>query len=309
MESFQIVFVNVLITLFYIFPGFIIRKMNKASSDHLPTLSAILVYIGTPFLLLSAFMSLEFSWEMIASMGWFFLFTILTQALFMLLLVFIFRKKSQNKKFRVMTIGSIAGNVGFFGMPVLRSLFPDKPEVACYCAMFMLTMNILIFTVGVFCLTGERKYMSFKTALLNPTTFGFAIAFPVYLLGIGKFFPPVLANACSTIGSMTTPLCMFILGIRLASAPLSRIFSSLYVYATAALKLLVFPIFCYAIVYFLPFSDVFKTAILILSGMPCAAVLLSLSEMHRSESELSANCLLVSTVLSFLTVPILTLLL
>ena len=130
MESFQIVFVNVLITLFYIFPGFILRKMNKASSEHLPSLSAVLVYIGTPFLLLSAFMSLEFSWEMIVSMGWFFLFTILTQALFMLLLFFIFRKKSQNKKFRVMTIGSIAGNVGFFGMPVLRSLFPDKPEVA-----------------------------------------------------------------------------------------------------------------------------------------------------------------------------------
>ena len=125
MESFQIVFVNVLITLFYIFPGFILRKMNKASSEHLPSLSAVLVYIGTPFLLLSAFMSLEFSWEMIVSMGWFFLFTILTQALFMLLLFFIFRKKSQNKKFRVMTIGSIAGNVGFFGMPVLRSLFPD----------------------------------------------------------------------------------------------------------------------------------------------------------------------------------------
>jgi predicted permease len=54
---------------------------------------------------------------------------------------------------------------------------------------------------------------------------------------------------------------------------------------------------------------VFKTSVLILSGMPCAAVLLSLAEMHKSESELSANCLLVSTVLSFLTVPLLTLLL
>lgn len=309
MESFQIVLVNVLITLFYIIPGFILRKMKKASSEHLPTLSAVLVYIGTPFLLLSAFMSLEFSVEMLVSMAWFFLFTIIAQALFMLLLYFLFRHRRSNRKFRVMTIGSIAGNVGFFGMPVLRSLFPDKPEVACYCAMFMLTMNILIFTVGVFCLTGEKKYMSLKTALLNPTTFGFAIAFPVFLFGLGEYFPPVLANACSTIGAMTTPLCMFILGIRLASAPLTRIFRSPYVYATAALKLLIFPVFCYAAVYFLPVSEVFKTSVLILSGMPCAAVLLSLAEMHRSESELSANCLLVSTVLSFLTVPLLTLLL
>ena len=67
MNSFQIALINVLITLFYILPGFIIRKMNKASSDHLPTLSAVLVYIGTPFLLLKAFMRLEFSWETLAS--------------------------------------------------------------------------------------------------------------------------------------------------------------------------------------------------------------------------------------------------
>ena len=91
MNSFQIALINVLITLFYILPGFIIRKMNKASSDHLPTLSAVLVYIGTPFLLLKAFMRLEFSWETLASMGWFFLVTILTQAIFMLLLFFLFR--------------------------------------------------------------------------------------------------------------------------------------------------------------------------------------------------------------------------
>ena len=309
MSSFQIVLVNVLITLFYIIPGYILRKMKKASPDHLPTLSAVLVYIGTPFLLLSAFMSLEFSPAMLASMGWFFLVTFATQALFMLLLHFIFRKKSKNTKFRVLSIGSIAGNVGFFGMPVLRALFPDKPEVACYCAIFMLTMNILIFTVGVFCLTGEKKYMSLRAALVNPTALGFVIALPVYLFGLGKYFPAVVSNACSTIGAMTTPLCMFILGIRLASAPLKRIFSSIYVYATAALKLLVFPVFCYAAVYFLPFSDVFKTAVMILSGMPCAAVLLSLAEMHKSETEMSANCLLVSTVCSFLTVPLLTLLL
>lgn len=308
-NSFQIVLVNVLITLFYILPGFILRKMNKASAEHLPTLSAILVYIGTPFLLLSAFMSLEFSTEMLASMGWFFLITIAAQALFMILLHLIFRRRSGNRKFRVMTIGSIAGNVGFFGMPVLRALFPNQPEVACYCAIFMLTMNILIFTVGVFCLTGEKRYMSLKTALLNPTTFGFAIALPVYVLGLGAHFPAALTNACSVIGSMTTPLCMFILGIRLASAPLKRIFSSPYVYATAALKLLVFPLFCFAIVYFLPFSEAFKASAIILAGMPCAAVLLSLAEMHKSESELSANCLLMSTVCSFLTVPLLTLLL
>ena len=309
MESFQIAFVNVLITLFYIVPGFVIRKMNKASSEHLPTLSAVLVYIGGPFLVVSAFMSLDFSWEMTWNMVWFFLFTLVTQALFMLLLYGLLHKRMKDSKYRVMTIGSVVGNVGFFGIPILRALFPENPELACYSTTFTLSMNILIFTVGVFCLTGNKRYMSMKAAICNPTVFSLLIALPIYLFDLKQFFPAPLTNAISTVGAMTAPLCMFILGIRLASAPLKRIFSRPIVYVTAALKLLVFPLFCYALVYFLPVSDVFKAGVLILSGMPCASILLSLAEMHKSETEISANCLLVSTLSCFLTIPLLTLLL
>ena len=309
MDSFQIAFVNVLITLFYMLPGYAIRKMGRANPDHLPILSAVLIYIGTPFLEVSAFMSLEFSLEMTMSMLWFFLVTFATQALFMVLLRMLMRKRAEENRFRVMTIGSVVGNVGFFGMPILRALFPGNPEVACFSAMFMLSMNVLIFTVGVYCLTGEKKYISLRSAFFNPTVFGFVIAFPIYLFGLGRYFPEVLRGAISTVGGLTTPLCMFVLGIRLASAPVKRIFSSLSVYATSLLKLLVFPVFCYAAVYFLPFSEAFKAGVLILSGMPCAAVLLSLAEMHRKETEMSANCLFVSTLLSFLTIPLLTLLL
>lgn len=309
MESFQIAFVNVLITLFYLVPGFIVRKMGKVSQDHLSTLSAVLVYIGNPFLCVSAFMSLDFSVEMTLNMLWFFLATLLLQSLFMLVLYAILRKKEQESKYRVLTIGSVVGNVGFFGIPILRALYPANPELACYSTVFTLSMNILIFTVGVFCLTGDKKYMSIKSAIFNPTVFSILIAFPVYLFGLKQYFPDVLSNAITTVGAMTTPLCMFILGIRLASAPLKRIFSRPIVYATAALKLLVFPLFCYALVYFLPFSDIFKAGILVLAGMPCASVLLSMAEIHKSETEMAANCQLVSTLLCFLTIPLLTLLL
>ncbi|MBQ9760723.1 MAG: AEC family transporter [Clostridia bacterium] len=309
MQSFQIALVNVLITLFYLVPGYIVRKMGKVSPEHLPTLSAVLVYIGNPFLCVSAFMSLDFSVAMTLNMLWFFLATLILQSLFMLLLYAILRKREKESKFRVLTIGSVVGNVGFFGIPILRALYPANPELACYSTVFTLSMNILIFTVGVFCLTGDKKYMSLKSAIFNPTVFSILIAFPVYLFGLKNYFPAALTNAINTVGAMTTPLCMFILGIRLASAPLKRIFSRPIVYVTAALKLLAFPLFCYAMVYFLPVSDIFKAGILVLTGMPCASVLLSMAEIHKSETEMAANCQLVSTLLCFLTIPILTLLL
>lgn len=309
MQSFQIALINVLITLFYMVPGYIVCKMKKAKPEHLSTLSAVLVYIGNPFLCVSAFMSLDFSVMQTLNMLWFFLATLAMQMLFMLLLYAVLRRREQESRYRVLTIGSVVGNVGFFGIPILRALFPENPELACYSTVFTLSMNILIFTVGVFCLTGDKKYMSLRSAIFNPTVFSFLIAFPVYLFGLKAYFPDALSNAIHTVGAMTAPLCMFILGIRLASSPLKRIFSRPIVYATAALKLLAFPLFCYALVYFLPVSEVFKAGILVLSGMPCASVLLSMAEIHRSETEMAANCQLVSTLLCFLTIPVLTLLL
>ena len=55
MSTFMIALTNVLVMLACIVPGFVLCKCKKAFADHIPTVSAILVYIGTPFLELSAF--------------------------------------------------------------------------------------------------------------------------------------------------------------------------------------------------------------------------------------------------------------
>jgi len=102
---------------------------------------------------------------------------------------------------------------------------------------------------------------------------------------------------------------MLILGIRLATVSLKKILTRPLVYAISFSKMVVYPLFCYALVYFLPLSFPFKASMLILSSVPCASVILNLAELHRSETELAANCVLVSTLMCFLTIPVLTLLL
>ena len=80
---FVIALTNVLVTLFYLVPGVILKKMGKAKEAHLSTLSAILVYVGTPFLEISSFMAMDFSWDGVKNMGIFFLATFLLQIAFM----------------------------------------------------------------------------------------------------------------------------------------------------------------------------------------------------------------------------------
>lgn len=307
--GFEIALSNVLATLFFIIPGFTICKMNKALPSHLPTLSAVLIYIGTPFLEIHMFLQLEYTIENAKNMLMFFLFALLLQASFIMLIYFIISRRHADAKYRILSIASVMGNVGFFGLPLMTALFPDNPEIPCYVAMYMVAMNLLVFTMGSFCITGERKYISVRSALFNPTTFGLLFALPIYFLGLGRFIPTVFAEAIGKIGSMTTPLCMFILGIRLASTNLKNIISKPMVFLIALMKLLVFPLFCFSVLYFIPLDYSFKACLVVLSGTPCAAIIQSLSEMYGKEAELAANCIMVTTLLCFMTLPLFTLIL
>lgn len=307
--SFQIALSNVLMTLLYIVPGFILCKIKKAVAEHLSTMSAVLIYVCSPCMIINAFMQLQFSWEGLGKMGLFFGVTLLLQIAFMLILYCVFRKKYADSKYRILTIGAVLGNVGFFGLPVVKAILPDFPEVACYSSVYVLSMNMLVFTMGVFCLTNNKKFMSVKSALLNPATFSVLVALPLYIFGVKQYLPQILTKGIALLGDVTTPLCMIILGVRLATVSFKKLFTRPIIYLTCALKLIVFPLFCYLAMYFIPLDFAIKASVLILSSVPCASVILNLAEMHRSETELAANSVLVSTLLCFLTIPVLVLLL
>ncbi len=304
---------NVLITLLYAAPGFALCKAKKVSADHLSTLSVVLVYICGPCMIINSFLKMEFSWPTLGEMGLFFVITFVLQSVFIGVMWLILRKKFDDCRYRVLTIGAAMGNVGFFGMPIISAILPDCPEATCYSAVYVFSMNILTFTVGTFCLTGDKKYMSLKGVFINPTTFGVVVAIPLYIFGVGELLEnngfSILTSAIELVGKMTTPLCMIILGIRLATVSFSRLFMRPLVYLTCLLKLIVFPLFCYLAVYFLPLTFAFKASILILSSAPCASVILNLAEMHAGETELAANSVLLSTLMCFITIPLLVLIL
>lgn len=307
--AFNIVLNQVLITLAFIIPGFILCKIKKATAEHLPTLSAVLVYICSPCMVINAFMSLPFSWHDFGLMMLFFAVTLVLQIAFMAVLYLVFRKRYHDPKYRVLTIGAVLGNVGFFGLPVVRAVMPEAPIATCYSSVFVISMNLLVFTMGIFCLTGDKKHMQLKNAFWNPTFMSFVVALPLYLFGVKAYLPTILCDAVKLVGDMTTPLCMIILGVRLATVSFKKLFSRPVVYLTCALKLIVFPLFCYACIYFVPVPASFKASILILCSVPCASVILNMAEMYHGERELAANTVLLSTLMCFLTIPVLTLLL
>lgn len=306
--EFTLTLTNVLVTLFYIIPGYVIRKLNLADDKHLDIASSILIFAGSPFLIISSFMNITFSWKLVGNMVAFFVVSLFVQAIFMYFVFLAIRKKFEIVRYRLLSVGSGLGNIGFFGLPILKMLLPDNPEALCYACMYMISMNLLIFTFARYCVTGDKRFMSVKQALVTPNMIGFYVSLPIFIFGLQSVIPDTLKNAVNTLCNMTTPLCMIILGIRLASSPLKNVFTDPLAYIATVLKLLVFPLFAFLFGRILPFSDVFKQALLILSAAPCGSMVLSVAELHHHDMDTAAHILLMSTLLCFLTIPLLMLL-
>jgi predicted permease len=305
--GFTIVLGCVLSMMAFMAMGYAMAKAKLAKVEHSRTLSAFLVYCATPGMIISSFQTMYFTPEDGKKLLLFFLVSLAVQLIMYGAMVLILGKRLEKGKFRILTIGSFMGNVGFFGRPLVEALFPDQPIVACYSMMFATSMNLLIFTIGEFMISRDRKYITIKRAFINPTILAVMVAIPLYLLRIK--LPSGIQSIMLTLREMSAPICMFVLGVRLASMDLKDVFGQPIAYLGSALKLIAFPLLAYAIVYFMPwFDSTFKITLLITTGTPCAAVMLSLAELHDCEQKNAACTLLVSTILCIITLPLLALL-
>ena len=284
--EFTVTLYNVLIMFFYMIPAYILIKVGKAEPPHAKTVSAILLYISFPCMVVNSFQSLVFDWDILAKIFIFFLITLVIMIICIVVCFLILRKKYDESKYRILTIASAFGNVGFLGTPIISGLFPNSPIVVCYSSIYTTSMTIMSFTIGVYALTANKQFMSLFSALYNQGTISLAFSVIIYLAE--WMFPKILGDAVNLL----------------------HLFKRPFVYIACFIKLFIFPLVSYFLVYFIPFFDnEFKSSIFILSGAPCAALILSLAELHSTEQELSANVVLVSTILCVFTLPILTIIL
>ena len=309
MAIFNVTFSNVLLTLLYLLPGYLLCKFRKVRTEHLSSISVILLYVCGPGMFLNALTALDYSPELTARMGLFLVFSLFGEIALMLLILLLLGKRKKEFGYRMLSIASVMGNVGFFGMPVVRAIFPDAPEAAVYSCVFIVSLNILAWTVGVYTLTDDKRYISLKAAFLNPSVLAVAAGVILYLLKAKNWLPTLLLDGFRTISAMSTPLCMIILGARLATMDFRKLLTMPLVWLISAGKLLIFPLFCYALTLPFPLDPVFRGSILILAAAPCASIILNLAEIHHNGQELAANCALLTTLLSIVTIPLLSLLL
>lgn len=289
----------------YMIPGFILTRAKLVGEKSISAFATTLLYVCTPCLYACTFLGQEFSKELLLQVGVFALFTIFIQLAVLGLFVFIFRKKFHEVKYRIIACAAALGNCTYFGIPLAEHILPDYPLAPVFASVFGITLNILNFTVTCAVILGDKKQISVKKAFLNPASYGVLVGLILFLFGLS--LPPMPQEVIYTLGRMSTPLSMIIIGMRLGLVNFKELFGSAFVYPTALAKLVFMPLFAYALLYFLPIDPNMKMTGFLLCCCPTASSVLSFTEMLGEGQKEAACCVMISTLFSLLFIPLMSL--
>lgn len=201
---------------------------------------------------------------------------------------------------------STYGNVGFMGFPVIQAVF--GAESVFYTAIFNVIFNISCFSLGIVMIHyGNRQNTEKVTfswhALVSPSTISSLAAVLIYVLDI--HFPEILCSAVNTIGNVTTPLAMMLIGSTLATMNPREIFSDWHVYPFAVIRQFLVPLLLWPLLSKLVTDFWLLGITFVLLIMPSAnTCVLFATKYHRNE-QLAAKTVFITTFLSMLTVPLL----
>lgn len=304
--SFTITLSTIAMMLAYAIPGYWLVKSKLIKESAVPAFAVLLVYLCAPVQTIHSMQQISFSMEMLKYLCISLVLGLVLMGGMLLVIYSLFRKKMDDVSYRICTAASAMGNMGFMGIPLLNALLPHYPQGVAFATTFFLAMNILMWTVVSFIYTQDKSYISLKKVFLNPSVIGMIIALVFFFTDI--HFTGQAGDAIALVSKMSTPLCMLILGMRLALVPLKPMFTSKVQYLAIGLKLIVFPLVALAICSLLPLDENYMRVIYILCCVPAANVVLSFAEMLGKGQQTAANVVLLSTLLSAVTMPLMMLL-
>lgn len=207
----------------------------------------------------------------------------------------------------VMQFLTVFSNIGFMGFAVIESIFGGGGLF--YAAIYNIPNGLLIFSLGVYFLTKGRveNTLSFRKLLFMPANLAAIISLILFLFDLS--LPETILNTAITIGGITTPLAMILIGMAMVNIDIKAAAKNLKMYAFSFFRLLILPIVVYFLLYNLVSNELMLGVFVLLAAMPGPSMAVTLSTQYEGNVEFATTYVFISTVLSVATIPLISLLL
>jgi malate permease and related proteins len=278
--------------------GILARKKGMLNAEVNSKLSDFLLNITLPCLIVTSF-SFEYSAEMMNNVKMIFFYSVLIHIV-LILISKVFAVKFSEGSRKVIRFVTIFSNSGFMGFPVLLGLYGNIGVF--YGAVFNVPWNIFMLSFGSMLFTGNKDLKSMRKVIIHPGIIATVIGMLMFVFSLSMPLP--LGKALASVGAMTTPLSMIIVGSMLAEIKLKEVFSGFAVYYVSAVRLIAAPLITLAIMKLLNADHLLTEIAVTIEAMPAAVIATVLANKFGGDTKLASRCVFISTIISMVTIPL-----
>lgn len=294
------------VMLIIILTGYMMFQKNKLSNLSSSHISGLVVNICNPATILCSAFDKESTisvHEMLnALLVTVFIYALLLLAGFLLPLVMRIEKVDRYM-YHFLTV---YGNVGFLGIPLVSAVLGTNALV--YVSINCVVYNLLFYTTGVSIIqktAKEKKQTDMKGFLSKIINIGTVSSLLTILLYLVDFdLPMVISDTVTYAGRATTFLSMIVLGVSVAQIPLKEIFCHRKDYLFVLLRMIILPICLVFLLKLFVTDPLLLGASALLLAVPCGNLPLMCSREHGLTPDALARTIVLTTLLSVITIPI-----
>lgn len=299
--------------------GAVLKKTGILKEESRTVITDLVLYGFLPCNIINSF-RMEFDFEILKKFALVLLSSLIIQAVCYLLSRILYNKEPEGKK-RVLQYCTLVSNSGFLGLPIAGSIY--GAEGMMYASVFIIPMRVMMWSVGISCFTEspDRKSVIKKIAT-HPCIVAvyIGLGLMVFQKPLSTLFGQLTAGtgmagtvigilvqavdkAVRSAGNCTTATTMILIGTMLADVSpkdmMERETMLISVVRLGLLPLLIL-IGCRAVG-----IDPFLAGICVLmTGMPAGSTSAILAAKYGCDYVFATKCVVVTTLLSMVTVPL-----
>ena len=292
------VFSQVCILMLLIAVGFVAAKAKIMTAEGTKCCTDIALIIVTPCVIIKSLIR-EYSAEIMRSLAKAFVLTLLVQVLMIFLSMLLLHSKDKEKE-RVLRFGSIFANCGFMSLPLQQVIL--GADGTLYGSAYIIMFNLVVWSYGVFLISGDIKYIKPKKLFINPGIIGLLIGIIIFVFSVP--IPDIVYSSLNYLSAIYTPLPMLIIGYHLAQSNVLNAFRDIRCIFSVFLSLIVYPLAALGLLYLIGVRGTLLVSVIISVSAPVAAITTMFSSKFGGDTELSVDMVSLSTVLSLGTMPL-----
>ena len=300
--AYGVVISQILSLFLLILLGFILRKLDFINEKINKGLSNILVDIALPALIITSMM-VEINTELINYVK---IFTIITAVIYTLIIIiteligkFMNLSLPKNTVFKFILV---FGNVGYMGIPVITSIFPESGIILN--SIKIIFFNVLVWTYGVYLFNrkSDENYNFKYKSLFNNGVIAIIIGF--FLLFTGLRPPGFITGSLEMLGNITFPVSMLVIGSSLVNANFKKLFADKNLILLTLLRLIIYPLITLLVLSFFKLEPIIYQVSVLLVAMPSAAQVVLFAEKFDGDNNYASEGVFITTLFSIITIPL-----